>query len=60
VRARPVRKGESAHCVSRERKPILDAKTQIYAALKLFRGRGAIDLAVLEELLVRFSQLMIE
>jgi acetyltransferase len=35
-------------------------RTQIYAAFKGFRGRGAIDLAALEELLVRFSQLVIE
>lgn len=35
-------------------------RTQIYAALKGFRGRGAIDLVVLEELLVGFSQLVIE
>jgi acetyltransferase len=36
-------------------------RTQIYSALKKgFRGRGAIDLAGLEELLVRFSQLVIE
>ena len=36
-------------------------RTQIYAALeKGFRGRGTIDLVVLEELLVRFSQLVIE
>lgn len=35
-------------------------RTQIYTALKGFRGRGAIDLAALEELLVRFSQLLIE
>ena len=36
-------------------------RTQIYTALKRnFRGRGAIDLAALEELLVRFSQLVIE
>jgi acetyltransferase len=36
-------------------------QTQIYSALKKgFRGRGPIDLAVLEELLVRFSQLVIE
>jgi acetyltransferase len=35
-------------------------RTQIYAALKGFRGRAAIDLARLEELLVRFSQLVIE
>ena len=35
-------------------------RTQIYTALKGFRGRKAIDLATLEELLVRFSQLVIE
>jgi acetyltransferase len=36
-------------------------RTQIYGALKRgFRGRGAIDLAALEELFVRFSQLVIE
>jgi acetyltransferase len=35
-------------------------RTRIYEALKGFRGRGAIDLAALEELLVRFSQLVIE
>lgn len=36
-------------------------RTQIYSALKKgFRGRDAIDLATLEELLVRFSQLVIE
>ena len=35
-------------------------RTQIYSALKGFRGRGAIDLAALEEILVRFSQLVIE
>lgn len=35
-------------------------RTKIYAALKGFRGRSAIDLAELEELLVRFSQLVIE
>jgi acetyltransferase len=36
-------------------------RTQIYSALqKGFRGRGATDLAALEELLVRFSQLVIE
>jgi acetyltransferase len=34
--------------------------TQIYTTLKGFRGRDAIDLAALEELLVRFSQLVIE
>jgi acetyltransferase len=36
-------------------------RTQIYGALKKgFRGRGPIDIAALEELLVRFSQLVIE
>jgi acetyltransferase len=36
-------------------------RTQIYGALKKsFRGRASIDLAALEELLVRFSQLVIE
>jgi acetyltransferase len=36
-------------------------RTQIYSALKKgFRGRGPIDLAALEELLVRFSQMVIE
>jgi acetyltransferase len=36
-------------------------RTQIYSALKKgFRGRGPIDMATLEELLVRFSQLVIE
>jgi acetyltransferase len=35
-------------------------RTQIYNALKGFRGRGGIDLNTLEELLVRFSQLVIE
>jgi acetyltransferase len=35
-------------------------RTQIYTAFKGFRGQGAIDLAALEELLVRFSQLVIE
>jgi acetyltransferase len=36
-------------------------RTQIYSALKKnFRGSGPIDLAGLEELLVRFSQLVIE
>jgi acetyltransferase len=36
-------------------------RTQFYSALKRgFRGRGAIDLAALEEILVRFSQLVIE
>ena len=36
-------------------------RTQIYGALKKgFRGRGPIDVTALEELLVRFSQLVIE
>ena len=36
-------------------------RTQIYSALKKgFRGRGPIDVAALEELLVLFSQLVIE
>src|SRR4029434_2817834 len=36
-------------------------RTQIYRALKKdFRGREPIDLAAVEELLVRFSQLVIE
>lgn len=35
-------------------------RTRIYTALKGFRGRRAIDLAALEELLVRFSQLLVE
>jgi acetyltransferase len=35
-------------------------RTKIHTALKGFRGRSAIDPAVLEELLVRFSQLVIE
>jgi acetyltransferase len=36
-------------------------RTLIYSALKKdFRGRGPIDVAALEELLVRFSQLVIE
>jgi acetyltransferase len=35
-------------------------QTQIYTALKGFRGRAAVDLAALEELFVRFSQLVIE
>ncbi len=33
-------------------------QTRIYTALKGFRGRAAIDLPALEELLVRFSQLV--
>lgn len=35
-------------------------RTKIYAALKGFRGRAAVDLAALEDLLVRFSQLVVE
>lgn len=35
-------------------------QTRIYRALKGVRGRAAIDLAALEELLVRFSQLVVE
>jgi acetyltransferase len=35
-------------------------QTQIYTALKGFRGRRAVDLTALEELLVRFSQLLVE
>jgi acetyltransferase len=35
-------------------------QTQIYAALKGVRGRASINLAALEELLVRFSQLVVE
>jgi acetyltransferase len=35
-------------------------RTQIYTALKGFRGRRAVDLTALEELLVRFSQLLVE
>jgi acetyltransferase len=35
-------------------------RTQIFTALKGFRGRNAVDLAALEEVLVRFSQLVIE
>jgi acetyltransferase len=35
-------------------------RTQIYTALKGFRGRNAVNLTALEELLVRFSQLVIE
>jgi acetyltransferase len=35
-------------------------RTQIYTALKGFRGRRAVDPAALEELLVRFSQLLVE
>lgn len=35
-------------------------QTQIYQALKGVRGRKAVDLAMLEQLLVRFSQLVVE
>jgi acetyltransferase len=35
-------------------------KTKIYEALKGVRGRKSIDLAALEDLLVRFSQLVVE
>lgn len=35
-------------------------RTKIYTALKGFRGRAAVDLAALENLLVRFSQLVVE
>lgn len=35
-------------------------RTKIYAALKGIRGRRAIDLKALEELLVRFSQLVVD
>ena len=35
-------------------------RTRIYGALKGFRGRVAVDLDVLEESLVRFSQLVVE
>lgn len=35
-------------------------QTQIYTALKGIRGRASINLAALEELLVRFSQLVVE
>ncbi len=35
-------------------------RTQIYRALKDFRGRKSVNLATLEELLVRFSQLISE
>ena len=35
-------------------------QTRIFAALKGFRGQAAIDLAALEDILVRFSQLVIE
>jgi acetyltransferase len=35
-------------------------RTRILAALKGFRGQAAIDLAALEDLVVRFSQLVIE
>ncbi|MEI6669100.1 MAG: bifunctional acetate--CoA ligase family protein/GNAT family N-acetyltransferase [Acidobacteriota bacterium] len=35
-------------------------RTQIYGALKGVRGRAPVDLAALDELLVRFSQLVVE
>jgi acetyltransferase len=35
-------------------------RTKIYTALKGVRGRSPVDLAALEELLVRFSQLVVE
>ena len=35
-------------------------RTRIYTALKGVRGRGSVDLAALEQLLVRFSQLVVE
>ena len=35
-------------------------KTKIYKALKGVRGRKPVDLAALEQLLVRFSQLVVE
>ncbi|MCX6539524.1 MAG: bifunctional acetate--CoA ligase family protein/GNAT family N-acetyltransferase [Acidobacteria bacterium] len=35
-------------------------RTQIYSALKGVRGRAPVDLAALDELLVRFSQLVVE
>ncbi len=35
-------------------------QTKIYTALKGVRGRKAVDLAALEELMVRFSQLIVE
>ncbi|HET7512058.1 MAG TPA: bifunctional acetate--CoA ligase family protein/GNAT family N-acetyltransferase [Chthoniobacterales bacterium] len=35
-------------------------RTRIYQAMKGFRGRATIDLARLEEILVRFSQIVIE
>ncbi|MGH8094090.1 MAG: acetate--CoA ligase family protein [Chthoniobacterales bacterium] len=35
-------------------------ETRIFAALKGFRGRPGVDLAALEEILVRFSQLVLE
>jgi len=35
-------------------------QTKIYTALKGVRGRKAVDLAALEELMVRFSQLVVE
>src|SRR2546422_4402598 len=35
-------------------------QTKVFEALKGVRGRKAVDLAALEELLVRFSQLVVE
>src|ERR1039457_4206109 len=35
-------------------------QTHIYTALKGVRGRKAVDIAALEQLLVRFSQLVVE
>jgi acetyltransferase len=35
-------------------------QTKIYTALKGVRGRGSVDMAKLEELMVRFSQLVVE
>src|SRR5256885_10826738 len=35
-------------------------QTRIYAALKGVRGRPPVDLATLEQVLVRFSQLVVE
>src|SRR5260370_13029821 len=35
-------------------------QTRIFTALKGVRGRKAVDLAALEQLLVRFSQLVVE
>jgi acetyltransferase len=35
-------------------------RTKIYAALKGVRGKGSVDMAALEQLLVRFSELVVE